>query len=298
MSSGPGADGGGAQDLTSATVCSDGRRDGDETDVDCGGSCSPCGAGAACLHAVDCASRLCANNLCAAAPDIAVSDLAPPDIAVADLASPDLAAPDLAAHDLAARDGSTHVADLALATPDLPASVAVRPLLFGGYGPTENGDTWDWDGTSWRLRTLTGPPPRTNAAMTWDSRRARAILFGGSNPTAGTLGDTWEWDDTSWSQKVTASGPPGGMWPALAFDSARGKTILYGGDNPPKTDTWEWDGTKWTQVFVSGPSQRGGASMAFDANRGKMVLFGGTDGSNNFGDTWEWDGATWTGVPR
>ncbi|MCB9734189.1 MAG: hypothetical protein H6745_16455 [Deltaproteobacteria bacterium] len=34
--------------------CEDGAEDGDETDVDCGGSCEPCEAGAGCASDADC----------------------------------------------------------------------------------------------------------------------------------------------------------------------------------------------------------------------------------------------------
>jgi hypothetical protein len=46
-------------------MCHDKVTDGDETDVDCGGSCPPCAAGKACLHPKDCMSGVCANNRCA-----------------------------------------------------------------------------------------------------------------------------------------------------------------------------------------------------------------------------------------
>lgn len=39
--------------------CHDGVRDGDETDVDCGGSCGPCATGKTCTAATDCNSKLC-----------------------------------------------------------------------------------------------------------------------------------------------------------------------------------------------------------------------------------------------
>src|SRR5579883_3434727 len=45
--------------------CHDGVKDGDETDVDCGGSvCPACAAGLACLHGSDCQSTFCSNNRC------------------------------------------------------------------------------------------------------------------------------------------------------------------------------------------------------------------------------------------
>ena len=44
--------------------CSDRVRDGDETDVDCGGSCKPCGASAACALDADCDSSACVAGAC------------------------------------------------------------------------------------------------------------------------------------------------------------------------------------------------------------------------------------------
>ena len=47
-------------------TCSDGRKDGNETDTDCGGpSCAPCQTGNQCLVASDCQSGVCGgNNIC------------------------------------------------------------------------------------------------------------------------------------------------------------------------------------------------------------------------------------------
>lgn len=44
--------------------CGDGWQNGDEGDVDCGGSCGPCEAGQRCWVASDCASGLCINSVC------------------------------------------------------------------------------------------------------------------------------------------------------------------------------------------------------------------------------------------
>ena len=46
-------------------LCTDGVRNGDETDIDCGGSCGPCGNNAACTQPGDCASRVCDGGRCA-----------------------------------------------------------------------------------------------------------------------------------------------------------------------------------------------------------------------------------------
>ncbi len=44
--------------------CYDGIQNWDETDVDCGGSCSPCEEGSSCSIASDCISNYCYNNVC------------------------------------------------------------------------------------------------------------------------------------------------------------------------------------------------------------------------------------------
>jgi hypothetical protein len=49
--------------------CTDGSKDGGETDVDCGGgTCATCGNGKACLSATDCTSGSCANHVCGPPP--------------------------------------------------------------------------------------------------------------------------------------------------------------------------------------------------------------------------------------
>ena len=44
--------------------CDNDVEDGDETDVDCGGSCGPCGPGGSCLFPSDCTSMVCDTNIC------------------------------------------------------------------------------------------------------------------------------------------------------------------------------------------------------------------------------------------
>ncbi|HVK65329.1 MAG TPA: hypothetical protein VM694_12685 [Polyangium sp.] len=44
--------------------CSDGLRNGLETDVDCGGSCGPCAQGLVCGAAGDCATGFCTGGVC------------------------------------------------------------------------------------------------------------------------------------------------------------------------------------------------------------------------------------------
>lgn len=45
-------------------ACDDGNKNGDETDVDCGGHCPGCAAGRTCASSIDCESRVCVNKTC------------------------------------------------------------------------------------------------------------------------------------------------------------------------------------------------------------------------------------------
>lgn len=47
-----------------AATCSDGVRNGEETDVDCGGACAACSSGSSCVVGRDCDSYLCAAGSC------------------------------------------------------------------------------------------------------------------------------------------------------------------------------------------------------------------------------------------
>lgn len=61
-STGGGAFGGGS----AGQSCSDVMQNGSETDVDCGGPCSPCALNGRCLTSLDCASGLCSGSRCVA----------------------------------------------------------------------------------------------------------------------------------------------------------------------------------------------------------------------------------------
>ena len=62
-----------------ASGCLNSVKDGDETDVDCGGSCSPCASGKKCAATSDCQSGQCQNNLCTGT---AAAEAAPTDVMI------------------------------------------------------------------------------------------------------------------------------------------------------------------------------------------------------------------------
>lgn len=174
-------------------------------------------------------------------------------------------------------------------------SLRGRTVVFGGAsGAGARGDTWEFNGSNWTIRSTAGPSSRYGHAMVYDSQRGRVVLFGGYTPgNPGGHGDTWEWDGISWALAASV-GPAGRSNHAMAYDSQRARTVLFGGD-PLDGATWEWNGSTWTQRGAAGPPPRRNHAMSYDSQRGCTVLFGGQDGQSNYRqDTWEWDGNVWT----
>jgi hypothetical protein len=168
-------------------------------------------------------------------------------------------------------------------------------VLFGGgaFPPGVNLDTWEWNGTVWTQRLVSGPSARSGHAMAYDVGRGVTVLFGGSSfdgSNGNIYGDTWEWNGTVWTLRAV-SGPSPRVYHAMAYDEIRRVTVLFGGSDGDtyNGEIWEWDGTAWTQRPVSGPSPRG--AIAYDAARGMIVLFG-SSGDHSYGaETWSLGGA-------
>ncbi|MEM7201654.1 MAG: hypothetical protein AAF628_15405 [Planctomycetota bacterium] len=163
-----------------------------------------------------------------------------------------------------------------------------RVLLFGGDSTSAFGgeldDTWEWDGTQWRLLLPSASPsPRADAAMATDAGRGRIVLYGGGAGFS-RMGDTWEWEGTNWVRRAAASPPGAAFWPALAYDAARVVTVLQS-----SAETWEWNGTSWTRrtSAASPPAATGPAAFAYHAGSGRAVLLVDT-GTQYVTELWDY----------
>lgn len=182
-----------------------------------------------------------------------------------------------------------------------------RVVLFGGnkvlFGASEEenkflDDTWEWADRKWTQIHVSGPPGRAEAAMGFDHRRGRVVLFGGyyrSNGKITRLGDTWEWDGSRWVE-LKVPGPAPRSSSALAYDSTRARIVLFGGRTQEglSGETWEWDGRQWIENRSALTEGRFNSVMAYDEARHKMIRFGGRFAGKPVGDTWEYDGHKWT----
>lgn len=155
-------------------------------------------------------------------------------------------------------------------------------------------DTWEWDGTHWNRRVTDNVTParRALAALTYDSVRNVALLFGGVRCPARYLNDTWTWDGREWT-RLPVDGPPAGKHVALAFDEQRGVAVLFIALDHT-SETWEWDGSAWSRRASGGPPP-GACAMIYDPDRSRALLvtveYSGIR-------AWTWDGAAWSEDPR
>lgn len=130
-----------------------------------------------------------------------------------------------------------------------------RVVLHGGHrpdGPYALGDTWEFDGATWRAAPSgPGPGARVNAAGTFHAGLGRVVLVGGSDDVT-MHADAWAWDGTAWTALPAAGLTPRQAF-GLAYDPRRDRLVLTGGLDQPGTaerlqDVWEWDGTAFTRV--------------------------------------------------
>lgn len=166
--------------------------------------------------------------------------------------------------------------------------------------------TWEWDGTQWTLLDPpTKPPARTYAAMGYDHKRKRVVLFGGmnpQNPLAPFMYDTWEWDGTDWTMPPSAN-PPSlggtasaspyapdfgttmGLWTArLVWDPVNEELVLVGGLTMDMTsfmgvgaqDTWVYRNGTWIKKNPATKlPPRMAPAAAADPARKQVIAFGG-----------------------
>jgi hypothetical protein len=183
-------------------------------------------------------------------------------------------------------------------------SLRKKFVLFGGidenktplaklYERTESGP--------WTLVDAAVPPgvtlkARYVAAMLYEPKSGRAILFGGRTSTNGgpisADNEMWAYDPIPtphWTEIPGSTDPT--KWPSarfghvMAYDPERNVAVLFGGmvvmpgSTMTFTDTWEFHfkhGT-WKKVDAGPPPQLAAsvyASMVYDAANERMVLYG------------------------
>ncbi len=169
-------------------------------------------------------------------------------------------------------------------------------VMFGITGDSSAlyGETWEWNGTAWRLAAVDGPPRRIQPAMAFDEARGETLLFGGLDaPFGNKLDDAWVWNGTTWRR--VAGGPPGRVIALATYHPVDEAVFLHSSEIGSGNDrNWEWDGAAWTMHSTAPYAglERGG--LTYDAAIGRLVAIGGDSRS-----VFEWTGTRWnTSYPR
>ena len=182
-------------------------------------------------------------------------------------------------------------------------SVHQYVVLFGGLGdPSYLNDTWIWKAGSWtNLTPYVGisPPPRAEAAATYDRGGSQVLLFGGIAP-AGPLGDTWAFSGGRWAHLLPLNAPPAACCASLAFDTHDGYPLLVlRNGTEPLVESWSFSSGTWSnQTAAVGPGARQWGVLVDDPAVAGVVLFGGSSLSRPpywpLGDSWIYSAGAWT----
>jgi hypothetical protein len=182
-------------------------------------------------------------------------------------------------------------------TPSMASAVmtydSVRDEVIGFKESANVSETWRWRASTWTKLAVAAPSARQNGAIAFDSKRGRAVMFGGEilGASINITDETWEWDGEAWTQLNPPTKPPARRFFGMAYDPIRERTVLFGGNSaitPYMGDTWEWDGTTWAERTPTvSPPPRERHSLAYDPLRQSIVM------TSRRGDVWDYDGITW-----
>jgi hypothetical protein len=298
----------------SASMCADGVKDGDETDVDCGGAaCGRCAPGRACAAGSDCEGGACLAGVCAVASCLdGIRDGTETDVDCGGglcplcgdglgCASPEHCASGVCAAGACAAAACTDGVKNGLETgvdcgggcPGCAFGEACAAAADCEGGACRAGRCAPIPRGVWEQKSpAASPPARRDAMLVWNPAAKVTLVYGGADPvTTLTLGDAFTYDGTTWTP-AAAPAPGARQGAAISYESSTDGILLFGGLSAvPLADTWEWNGAGWVpRTPPSSPSVSAFGGLAYDGVRARGVLLAGMP---SFDGTWEWDGYTW-----
>ena len=186
-------------------------------------------------------------------------------------------------------------------------------VTYDGFSLVETSDTWLWHESTktWSKLTNTASgidQTRTAAAMAFDPKRGKIVMYGGLTNNSTVLNDLWELDGTTWTSQSVTGGPAAGRFAAsLAWNTSCQCLVLFGGgtntSDAVTNQTFTRTGTTWANISATAnpPPARSYPALASDGH-GRNVLVGGNkftslrtdDAAAYFEDQWIFDGETKT----
>ena len=153
-------------------------------------------------------------------------------------------------------------------------------VLFGGAAsrPAESlGDTWLFDGGSWRFVPGPAPPARRYAALAYDPDLKGCVLNGGSSDDDGArgYGDSWLFRDRTWTRLPSGFDTEVHDDHCLVYHRAARRLVMFGGlAGTHGVRVREAGG--WRRVEAAPLPPRGQCSpLAWDEGLNGLVCHGG-----------------------
>jgi hypothetical protein len=156
---------------------------------------------------------------------------------------------------------------------------AQRTVLFGGIGRPDRtlGDTWLFDGGSWRAIVGPAPPARRYAAFAYDLGLQGCVLHGGSVDDLGheQFGDAWLFRDQTWTRLPRAFDTDVRDDHGLAYHQAARALVMLDGLQGSR-GVLAGSASGWQPATVTPLHPRHQCSpLAWDASLGGLVMHGG-----------------------
>jgi hypothetical protein len=152
-------------------------------------------------------------------------------------------------------------------------------VLFGGINSDDRplGDTWLFDGTSWKKVSGVSPPARRYAALAYDHGLKGCVLHGGAEDDHGhrTFGDAWLFRNGAWTllEKGFHTAPRDDH--GLGYHRAARRLVMLEGVAGARGILLRGE-EGWQTVEASPPHPRHQCSpLAWDAALGGLLLHGG-----------------------
>jgi len=115
-------------------------------------------------------------------------------------------------------------------------------VLFGGEttpadsnSPELVGDTWTWNGSTWKQASPHTSPDARDWAGLGDDLTARGVVLVAGSGAQGALDDTWLWNGIDWTKPSTTGAPAPRVGAATAFGASGNQFLLFGGAGPGGT---------------------------------------------------------------
>jgi hypothetical protein len=165
-------------------------------------------------------------------------------------------------------------------------------VLFGGSARIDQslGDTWIFNGTSWKEVFGPGPPARRYAAFAFDPDLKGCVLHGGSEDDFGKRGfaDTWLFRDLKWTRWAHTLNTTVRDDHSLAYHRTAKRLVMFGGLSGKQCVLVRQE-KGWQEVeALNLPPRYQCSPLAWDEKLDGLVFYGGEvkHGGPQFQITW------------